>query len=124
MRTASAWVIGAAIVAWWPAPAGHPDPCIEMRNPQARLNRTQLAWVTSLREPIPVHQLIGAIGVPYCKLNDGFWNNLPREDSAYPAERLAYPLESDPTTFLVVFIDKRYGDYRAYSFSFHHDGVF
>lgn len=124
MGTVSAIAVCALVITGCSTAIAHPDPCVEMRNPQARLTREQLAWVASLRDPIPVNQLIGAIGVPYCRLNDGYWNNLPREDTAYPAERLAYPLDSDPSTFLVVFIDKRQGDFRAYSFSFHHEGVF
>jgi len=96
------------------------DDCVEIRNPQAVMSNRQLAYLSMIRDPMPIHIIQEELGTPLCKLNNGWLSNITPEDTSYAAERLAWPLDSDPNTWVVVHVLAHTGD--AYAFGIQRAG--
>jgi hypothetical protein len=90
------------------------DNCIEIRNPQAMMSNRQLAYLSLIREPMPINIIQQQVGTPLCKLNNGWLSNITPEDTSYAAERLAYPLDSDPNAWVVLYVLAHTGDVYAF----------
>jgi len=96
------------------------DDCVEIRNPQAVMSNRQLAYLSMIRDPMPIHIIQQELGTPLCKLNNGWLSNITLEDTSYAAERLAWPLDGDPNTWVVVHVLAHTGD--AYAFGIQRAG--
>ena len=91
------------------------DDCIEVRNPQAALTNRQLAYLSMIRKPLPINVIQAEIGAPLCRLNNSWLSNITPEDTSYPSERLAYPLNSDPNAWVILHVLAHTGDVHAFS---------
>lgn len=86
------------------------DDCIEIRNPQAMMSNRQLAYLSMIHEPMPINMVQQEVGTPLCRLNNSWLSNITPEDTSYPSERLAYPLDSDPNAWVVLHVLAHTGD--------------
>jgi len=91
------------------------DDCIEVRNPQAALSNMGLSYLSSIQQPTPIHVIQQSLGVPLCKLNNGWLQGITQEDTSYPSERLAYPLQGDPNAWVVLHVLASTGDFYGYN---------
>ncbi|MEM8614712.1 MAG: hypothetical protein AAGF93_22070 [Cyanobacteria bacterium P01_H01_bin.105] len=86
------------------------DLCQQTIQSSAVLSRAQLAKILTLPERSNQDAIKGIVLEPYCQLP-----NLELRDGVI-AEREAYPLAFDPTTWLVVLYEG--GEYAGFDFSF------
>jgi len=88
------------------------DVCQEIVQPQAKLSRDALTRLLAIPERSHQNQVRQVVAQPYCNLK-----NLQLRVGA-TSRREAYPLEFDPSTWLVVLYEGE--EYAGYSFSFRH----
>lgn len=72
------------------------DDCIEVRNPQAALSNMGLSYLSSIQQPTPIHVIQQNLGVPLCKLNNGW-------------------LQGDPNAWVVLHVLASTGDFYGYN---------
>jgi hypothetical protein len=89
------------------------DSCQEIIQQQATLSRDELSRLLTIPERSNRSQVRQVISQPFCKLQK------VQIRVGATSQREAYPLEFDPSTWLVVLYE---GDeYAGYSFSFRHE---
>ncbi|PSN16631.1 hypothetical protein C7271_20145 [filamentous cyanobacterium CCP5] len=90
--------------------AGQADLCQQQVQPQSFLSRDQLSKLLEIPEQSSKATIQEAIAEPYCIMAPSSYRE------GVPAQREAYPLEFDPSTWLIVLYENE--EYAGYDFSF------